>query len=82
MGVRRWLALEGERYLVGGNGALTEDHPGVAAAGEVDDGGGGRAGGGTAVDDERDLVAELLPDAVGVGTLREAEEVRGGRGDG
>jgi hypothetical protein len=45
---------------VGGDGAFAEDHPGVAAAGEVDDGGGDGAGGGAAVDDEGDLVAELL----------------------
>jgi len=63
------LVLEGEGDLVGGNGALAEDHPGVAAAGEIDNGGGGGAGGGTAVDDEGDLVAELLADAAGVGAL-------------
>ena len=69
--------LKGKGDLVGGDGAFAEDHPGVAAAGEIDDGGGGGAGGGAAVDDERDLVAELVADAVGVGALGEA--VRGWR---
>ncbi len=62
--------------------ALAKDHPGVTAAGEIDDGGGGGAGGGAAVDDERDLVAELLLDAGGVGALGVAVEVGGGGGDG
>ena len=54
---------------MGGDGAFAEDHPGVAAAGEIDDGGGSGAGGGAAVDDEGHLVAELLADAAGVGAL-------------
>jgi hypothetical protein len=51
------LMLESESDLVGGDCAFAEDHPGVAAAGEIDDGGGGGAGGGAPVDDERELVA-------------------------
>jgi hypothetical protein len=74
-------ALQGERDLVGGDGAFAEDHPGVPAAGEVDDGGGECACGGTAVYDERDLVAELCVDVVGKGAFREAAEVCGGGGD-
>ena len=74
--------LESEGDFVGGDGALAEDHPGVAAAGEVDDGGGEVAGGGTSVDDERDLVCELGADEVGVGALGHAAEVGGGGGDG
>src|SRR5258708_4288534 len=76
-----WLALKGEGYLVGRNRAFAEDHPGMAAAGEIDDGGSGRAGGRTTIDDEGNLVAELVADAVGVGTLRIAGEVGRGRGD-
>ena len=76
------LVLEGERDFVGGDGAFAEDHPGVAAAGEVDDGGGDGAGGGAAVHDERELVAELVTDAVGGGALGQAGEVGGGCGDG
>ena len=64
-----YLMLEGQGDLVGWDCAFAEDHPGVAAAGEVDDGGGGGAGGGAAVDDERELVAELLVDASGGGAL-------------
>src|ERR1039457_307514 len=79
-----WLAsvLEGEGDFVGGDGAFAEDHPGVAAAGEVDDGGGEGAGGGASVNDEGDLVGELGADEVGVGTLRHAAQVGGGGGDG
>ena len=51
------LMLERERDLMCGDCAFAEDHPGVAAAGEIDDGGGGGAGGGAAVDDEGELVA-------------------------
>src|SRR5216683_2601736 len=76
-----WLALEGKGYLVGWNRAFAENHPGMAAAGEIDDGGSGRAGGRTTIDDEGNLVAELVADAVGVGTLRIAGEVGRGRGD-
>ena len=76
------LVLEREGYFVGRDGAFAEDHPGVAAAGEIDDGGGGAAGGGAAVDDEGNLVAELLADAFGVGAFGQAEEVGGGCGDG
>ena len=54
--------LQGECDFMGGDGPLAENHPGVAAAGEVDDGGGGGAGGGASVDDEGDLVSELLAD--------------------
>jgi hypothetical protein len=67
---------------VGGDSSLAEDHPGVAAAGEIDDGGGGGAGCGTAVDDEGDLVAELLLDSAGVGALGMAVEIGRGSGDG
>jgi hypothetical protein len=74
--------LEGEGDLVGRDGSFAEDHPGVAAAGEIDDGGGHGAGGGTAVDDEGNLVAELLADTGGVGALGVAGEVGGGGGDG
>src|ERR1039458_8838878 len=70
--------LEGEGDLVGGDGAFAEDHPGVASAGEVDDSGGSGAGGGATVDNQRDLVAELLGDAGGVGTFGHSVEVGGG----
>ena len=63
------LVLEGEGDLVGRNGAFAEDHPGVAAAGEIDDGRGHGARGRAAVDDEGNLVAELLTDSGGVGAL-------------
>jgi hypothetical protein len=72
--------LERKGDLVGGDCAFPEDHPGVAAAGEVDDGGGGGTGGGATVDDEGKLVAELLLDADGGGALGQAGEIgRGGR---
>jgi len=74
--------LEGEGDLVGGDGPFAEDHPGVSAAGEVDDGGGGGAECGATVDDEGNLVAKLLADAGGVGTLGHSAEVGGGCGDG
>jgi hypothetical protein len=74
--------LEGESDLVGGDGAFAEDHPGVAAAGEVDDRGGDGAGGGAAIDDEGKFVAELLADTERGGALGVAVEIRGGRGDG
>src|SRR5271168_494030 len=74
--------LEGESDLVGGDSAFAEDHPGVAAAGEIDDGGGGGAGGGASIDDEGKLVAELLADADGRGALGQAGEVGRGGGDG
>ena len=76
------LVLERQGDLVGGNGAFAEDHPGVAAAGEIDDGGGDGAGGGAAVDDKGELVAELVADAVGVGALGQAGEIGRGGGDG
>ena len=60
---------------MGGDGSFAKDHPGVAATGEIDDGGRGGAGGGAAVDDERDLVAELFADTAGVGALGMAVEV-------
>ena len=66
--------LEGEGDFVGGDGAFAEDHPGVCAAGEVDDGGGDGAGGGAAIDDEGDLVAELVGDVLGAGALGHAAE--------
>jgi hypothetical protein len=74
--------LQGQGDLVRGNGAFAEDHPGVAAAGEIDDGGGGGSGCGTAVNDEGEFVAELLADAGGGDALGQAEEVGRGRGDG
>jgi len=74
--------LEGEGDLVGRDGSFADDHPGVAAAGEIDDGGGGVAGGGAAIDDEGDLAAELLADAIGGGAFGQTEEVGGGGGDG
>jgi hypothetical protein len=67
--------LECEGDLVSWDCAFAEDHPGVAAAGEIDDGGGGGAGGGAAVDDEGKFVAELLADTQGSGALRQAGEV-------
>ena len=67
---------------MGGDGAFAEDHPGVAASGEVDEGGGDGAGGGAAIDDERDLVAELRLDVVRAGTFGEAAEIGRGGGDG
>jgi hypothetical protein len=78
-GSRDLLMLECEGDLVSRDRAFAENHPGVAASGEVDDGGGGGAGGRAAVDDEGQLVAELLADADGGGALGQAEEVgRGG----
>ena len=74
--------LERQGNLVGGDRAFAEDHPRVAATGEVDDGGGGGAGRGAAVDDQRKLVTELLADAVGVGALGQAGEIGRGGGDG
>jgi len=74
--------LQGEGDLVGGDGPLAEDHPGVSAAGEVDDGGGGGAESGATIDDEGNLVAKLLADAGGVGTLGHSAQVGGGCGDG
>ena len=62
-------ALQRQRDLVGGNGPFAENHPRVASAGEIDDGGRHRAGGRPAIDDQRNLVAELLAHAVGVGTF-------------
>src|SRR6202000_2981083 len=74
--------VEGEGDFVGGDGTFAQDHPGVGAAGEVDDGGGYGARGGAAVDDEWDLVAELLAHAGGACALGQAAEVGGGGGDG
>jgi hypothetical protein len=76
------LVLEGEGDFVGGDGAFAEDHPGFAAAGEVDDGGGDGAGGDAAVDDEGNLVAELLVDVFGAGAFGHAAQIGGGGGDG
>ena len=67
---------------MGGDGAFAEDHPGVAAAAEVDDGGCHGARGGAAIDDERNLVAKLVADASGVGAFGQAVEVGRGGGDG
>jgi hypothetical protein len=76
------LVLKSEGDLVGGDGAFAEDHPGVAASGEVDDGGGYGAGGGTPVYDEGEFVAQLVADAEGGGALRQTGEVGRGGGDG
>ena len=76
------LVLQGEGDLVGGDGAFAEDHPGVSAAGEVDDGRRGGARGGAAIDDERDLVAQLLAHAERRGALGKAGEIGGGGGVG
>jgi hypothetical protein len=76
------LVLEGEGDFVGGDGAFSEDHPGTAPAGEVDDGRRDGAGGGAAVDDEGNLVAKLGADELGVGTLGHAAQVGGRGGDG
>src|SRR5580698_771037 len=76
------LVLECEGDLVGRDGAFAEDHPGVAAAGEVDDGGGEGAGGGAAVDDKGKFVSELFADAEGGGALGAAGEIGGGGGNG
>jgi hypothetical protein len=78
----RSLVLEAEGDFVGWNRTFAEDHPGVAAAGEIYDGGGDGAGCGTTVDDERQLVAKLFADAGGRGAFGQAGEIRGGRGDG
>lgn len=67
---------------MGGDGSFAEDHPGTAAAGEIDDGRGNGASGGSAVDDEIEAVAELVEDAFGGGALGLAVEVGGGGGDG
>src|SRR6266852_4395805 len=74
--------LERQGDLVRRDCAFAENHPGVAAAGEVDDGGGGGSEGGAAVDDEGEFVAELLADASGRGALGQAEESGRGSGDG
>src|SRR5216683_1430493 len=73
--------LERQGDLVRRDCAFAENHPGVAAAGEVDDGGGGGSEGGAAVDDEGEFVAELLADAGGRGALGQAEEIGRGSGD-
>jgi hypothetical protein len=73
--------LEGQGDLVGGDGTLTEDHPGVAASGEVDDSSGDGTGGWASIHDKGDLVAKLVADAGGIGTLWQAGEVSGGGGD-
>jgi len=67
---------------VGGDSAFAEDHPGVAATGEIDDCGGSRACGGAAVDDERKLVSKLVTNAARRGALGQAGEIGRGRGDG
>ena len=67
--------LESEGDLVSGDCAFAENHPGVAAAGEINDGGGGSAGGGAAVDNEGEFVAELLAHAERRGALGLTEEV-------
>ena len=76
------LMLERQGDLVGRDCAFAEDHPVVAAVLEVDDGGGGGTDGGTAVDDEREFVAELLADAGGGGALGQTKEVGRGCGNG
>jgi hypothetical protein len=79
--IQRALVLQRERDLVRGDGAFAEDHPGVGAAAEVDDGGGDGAGRGAAIDDERDLVAELITDAGSVGAFGKTVQIGGGCGD-
>src|SRR5580704_10803701 len=74
--------LEREGDLVSRDCAFAEDHPGVAASGEIDDGSGHGASGGTAVDYERELVSELFANAGGGGALGQTEEIGRGRGDG
>src|SRR5438874_11984653 len=46
----RFSMLESKGDLMRGDCAFAENHPGVSAAGEINDGGGGSAGGGAAVD--------------------------------
>jgi hypothetical protein len=51
------LPLQRQRNLMRRDGALTDDHPGVAAAREIDDSRSDGAGSRAAVNDKRDLVA-------------------------
>lgn len=74
--------MKAEGYFVGRDGSFAEDGPGVVSGREVNDGGCDGAGGGTAIDDEGDLVAKLVADALGGGALGKAAEVGGGGGNG
>ena len=56
--------------------------PATLAQREIDDGGGLRPSGGTAVDDERNAVADLVADAGCVRALRGPLQIGRGRGDG
>jgi len=76
------LPLKHHDDFVGGNGALAEYLPAAVAKGEVDDGGGQRAASGSAVDDERDAIADLVADACGMRAFRRALEIGSGSGDG
>ena len=69
------LALQNHDYLVRGYGALAQDHPAARPQREIDDGGGQRAPGGTAVDDQRNAIADLVAHAGRVGALRRALQI-------
>ena len=49
---------------------------------DADDGGGERAAGVACIENQRDAIAELLHDLVGVGAAWEAGKIRAGAGDG
>src|SRR5205807_1357839 len=76
------LLTEDRFDLVRGDGALADDAPAVGLITEVDDGGGDAARRLTAVDDERDAVAELLLHTLRAGALAGTAEIGRGRGDG
>ena len=63
-------ALQGQRDLMGRDGAFAKNHPGVFPAGKIHDRGRDGAGSGSAVYDQRDFVAELIAHTTGPGALR------------
>src|SRR5665213_2867658 len=75
------LRLQRQRDLVCRYRAFADNHPRVWTAAEVDDGRRGGPRRRSAVDDERDLIAELLQYGFGVGAFGSAAEVGGSCGD-
>ena len=66
---------------MGGNRALAENLPAAGAKRQVDNRCGLGAAGGTAVDDQRNAIADLVADTGCVGALRRALQIGRGRRD-
>jgi len=72
---------QGERNLVSRNRPFAKDHPRGSTARDIDDGRRDGTRRRAAVDNQRDLVAELLPNAVCIGAFGHPREVGGGGGN-